>query len=311
MEFIKKIRGSSRGITFTSDHACIGTKYRYIIDNDNQMVNIIADDNGSIKASKKRCGQTVKALFDLRSKKITNLIRNSSYMEIEEFQDHIIVRVYKKKSGKICLFRSRTERIENVLGIKAGEIIITNDVLQEAAGGFIHQEEYGKYILETCYDGYGHFGNYDVYELVALWNRKNMPLNTSAVKEPELSDFDGLWDFEKEELRKKGANDDDIEKADKEEKNKCYEIAKERYHRESQMLCDFKADTPDEIMKQKYGKDFLRIIGIDIACEDEDNFALKFPIKITSVEMSYSSANPSKSDPYQGWEESEDEEECW
>lgn len=53
MEFIKKIRGSSRGITFTSDHACIGTKYRYIIDNDNQMVNIIADDNGSIKASKK------------------------------------------------------------------------------------------------------------------------------------------------------------------------------------------------------------------------------------------------------------------
>ena len=174
-----------------------------------------------------------------------------------------------------------------------------------------YQEEYGKYILETCYDGYGHFGNYDVYELVALWNRKNMPLNTSAVKELELSDFDGLWDFEKEELRKKGANDDDIEKADKEEKNKCYEIAKERYHRESQMLCDFKADTPDEIMKQKYGKDFLRIIGIDIACEDEDNFALKFPIKITSVEMSYSSANPSTSDPYQGWEESEDEEECW
>lgn len=174
-----------------------------------------------------------------------------------------------------------------------------------------YQEEYGKYILETCYDGYGHFGNNDVYELVALWNRKNMPLNTSAVKEPELSDFDGLLDFEKEELRKKGANDNDIEKADKEEKNKCYEIAKERYHRELQMLCDFKADTPDEIMKQKYGKDFLRIIGIDIACEDEDNFALKFPIKITSVEMSYSSANPSKSDPYQGWEESEDEEECW
>ena len=64
-----------------------------------------------------------------------------------------------------------------------------------------YQEEYGKYILETCYDGYGHFGNYDVYELVALWNRKNMPLNTSAVKEPELSDFDGLLDFEKEENR--------------------------------------------------------------------------------------------------------------
>ena len=174
-----------------------------------------------------------------------------------------------------------------------------------------YQEEYGKYILETCYDGYGHFGNYDVYELVALWNRKHMPLNTSAVKEPELSNFCGLDDYEKEELRKRGANDDDIEKADKEEKIKYYEIAKERYHRESQMLRDFKSDTPDEVMKQKYGNDYLRILGIDIACDDEDNFALKFPIKITSVEMSYSSAIPSKSDPYQGWEESEDEEECW
>lgn len=171
MEFIKKIRGSSRGITFTSDHACIGTKYRYIIDNDNQMVNIIADDNGSIKASKKRCGQTVKALFDLRSKKITNLIRNSSYMEIEEFQDHIIVRVYKKKSGKICLFRSRTERIENVLGIKAGEIIITNDVLQEAAGGFIHPvKSFGK---PTLYDQ----GYFDYLSRCAgsYFNSKNKP----------------------------------------------------------------------------------------------------------------------------------------
>lgn len=150
MKFKKKIRGSSRGITFTSDHACIGTKYRYVIDNENQMVNIIADDNGSIKASKKRCGQTVKALFDLRSKKITNLIRNSSYMEIEEFQDHIVVRVYKKKNGKLCLFRSKTERIENVLGVKAGEIIITNDVLQEASGSFIHPvKAFGK---PTLYD---------------------------------------------------------------------------------------------------------------------------------------------------------------
>ena len=66
------------------------------------------------------------------------------------------------------------------------------------------------------------------------------------------------WILKKKNFEKKGQSDNDIEKADKEEKNKCYEIAKERYHRELQMLCDFKADTPDEIMKQKYGKDFLR-----------------------------------------------------
>lgn len=83
----------------------IGTKYRYIIDNDNQMVNIIADDNGSIKASKKRCGQTVKALFDLRSKKITNLIRNSSYMEIEEYQEMITHAIQTNNKADLAMWR--------------------------------------------------------------------------------------------------------------------------------------------------------------------------------------------------------------
>ena len=33
------------------------------------------------------------------------------------------------------------------------------------------QSEYGVRIKETCYDGYGHFGGYDVFDLVADWNR--------------------------------------------------------------------------------------------------------------------------------------------
>lgn len=32
------------------------------------------------------------------------------------------------------------------------------------------QSEYGKYIEEKCYDGYGVFGNEDIYSLVAKWN---------------------------------------------------------------------------------------------------------------------------------------------
>ena len=30
-----------------------------------------------------------------------------------------------------------------------------------------YQEEYGKYILETCYDGYGHFG---IMTFMNLWH---------------------------------------------------------------------------------------------------------------------------------------------
>lgn len=37
------------------------------------------------------------------------------------------------------------------------------------------QEKYGKAIYEKCYDGYGHFGDYDVYDLVLEWNREMIP----------------------------------------------------------------------------------------------------------------------------------------
>ena len=46
----------------------------------------------------------------------------------------------------------------------------------------------------------------------------------------------------------------------------------------------------------------LRWLGIIMACYDEDNFALEYPIKITSEPMDYKDARPSYSDPDQGWE---------
>lgn len=46
----------------------------------------------------------------------------------------------------------------------------------------------------------------------------------------------------------------------------------------------------------------LRWLGIIMACYDKDNFALKYPIKITSRKMDYEEASPSKRDPNQGWE---------
>ena len=45
----------------------------------------------------------------------------------------------------------------------------------------------------------------------------------------------------------------------------------------------------------------LRWLGIIMACYDKDNFALKYPIKITAREMEYKNASPSKRDPNQGW----------
>lgn len=51
-----------------------------------------------------------------------------------------------------------------------------------------------------------------------------------------------------------------------------------------------------------------RWLGIIMACYDEDNMALEYPIKITSKEMDYEDVVPSKSDPNQGWEVEDDDE---
>ena len=56
-----------------------------------------------------------------------------------------------------------------------------------------------------------------------------------------------------------------------------------------------------------------RTIGISIACYDEDNARIKYPIKIThDANAVYEDCTWSKSDPDQGWEMSEDDDdEYW
>lgn len=163
------------------------------------------------------------------------------------------------------------------------------------------QEKYGKAIYEGCYDGYGNFGRYDVYELVALWNRENLPSETRALRLPKVEEYGGLFDSEKEELRKKGMTEEEIKKADAEKQQEYCDKAILRYKKVLLRNKDFANNVPDNVMKEKYGRNYLREIGIDIACYDEDNAVLKYPIKITTKEMEYEDVKPSLSDPNQGW----------
>lgn len=163
------------------------------------------------------------------------------------------------------------------------------------------QEKYGKAIYEGCYDGYGNFGRYDVYELVALWNRENLPSETRALRLPKVEEYGGLFDSEKEGLRKKGMTEEEIKKADAEKQQEYCDKAILRYKKVLLRNKDFANNVPDNVMKEKYGRNYLREIGIDIACYDEDNAVLKYPIKITTKEMEYEDVKPSLSDPNQGW----------
>ena len=120
-------------------------------------------------------------------------------------------------------------------------------------------------IYESCYDGYGNFGKYDVYEEVAKWNKEFIPQIVAEMKERNS-----------------------IREADAENLMKYYE-----------------------------GKEInvpLRYLGIAIACYDEDNSKLPYPIKISSTPwVKYEDMPFSMSDPNQGWlcEEDEEDEGSW
>lgn len=164
------------------------------------------------------------------------------------------------------------------------------------------QSEYGPYIKETCYDGYGHMNGYDVYALVALWNRKYLPMDyeTKAHKKPELLTYVGLWSYEKEKLKQEGYSDEEIKKTDEDRRLMNYNNALKRYETETEELNDFiNSNTKYNPIEDE---EYLRKIGINIACYDEDNVKLKNPIKITSKPMSYESVKASLREPNQGWD---------
>lgn len=121
--------------------------------------------------------------------------------------------------------------------------------------------EYGEYarlvcpdntILETdCHNYYGTINGYDIYDLVAEWNREDIPRLYKAIKEKGKSSLYKNFD-EIVKMFHKGIDDNIIS-------NKIKEMG----------FADFLIH------------DWKRTIGIDIACWDDMTDMLKYPIKLT------------------------------
>lgn len=120
---------------------------------------------------------------------------------------------------------------------------------------------FGNNILETYYEGHGSFKMQDAYELVAMWNRAYL------ADHPEHMLHDGPIK-EKEWYDVYADLSISLEEA-------CEKLASQIY------------------MEPCY-------FGIEIACRDEDNACLPYPIKISSEDISYEQAPASKADPFQG-----------
>lgn len=127
----------------------------------------------------------------------------------------------------------------------------------------------GKESIHASYDLYGNFGRHDIYDVVVDMNRQHITEDMLC----DVRSYPGKREHISARLMQGGYSDEEILEA----------LSKEGY--EGTALREWK-----------------RNLGISIACYDEDNASLPYPIKITKEPADYDSVPPSKADPTQGCE---------
>ena len=157
----------------------------------------------------------------------------------------------------------------------------------------------GSVYYTDCYDGYGRFGPHDsvdVYAECADWNREYLAAHPDFL----IPQHGHIWSEDAQEYLKHGAK----------------KVSEEEWWPFFSDLSKSREDIEEAMKKQKGILHWeYRCIGINIACYDDQNAALPYPIKISSVDsIPYAELPPSNGDPHQGlspeyWAEYEEEEE--
>lgn len=165
----------------------------------------------------------------------------------------------------------------------------------------IPEEFGGGHIYERCYDGYGNFGDNDVYELVADWNRRYLKEHPDFRIQSSIEQIKyGIRRLQESYIKAGMEIPDNIRIPDDVEEYGM-KVSSFSWYDD---YCDLSM-TKEEFQK-KNGE--YRGVGIDLACYDEDNAALPYPIKIThDPDLKYEDCEPSLMDPNQGWEVIEEE----
>ena len=165
------------------------------------------------------------------------------------------------------------------------------------------RKKFGVRISESSYDGYGHFGGYDIHELIAEWNR--FYLSTELLGEkPAFDEYGGLESYEKEYLVREGFSKEEIARKDLEKQQENYENAIANRNYTAALMDEYKCGESHTNLSKKYGKDWLSDIGNAIDSSFGKNNALKYPIKVTYDGTAlYEDCEPSVGDSGQGYAE--------
>lgn len=142
-------------------------------------------------------------------------------------------------------------------------------------------------IVEREYEGYGVFGGQDIYDLVADWNREYLSQHPEFVVKQHGSvqgDDGKLLPFPDKRV----------------DEFSWYPLFAD--------LSKTPAEITEEMQKQEPYWEY-RHIGIELACYDDQNAALPFPIKVClKPYYKYEDLPASECDPDQGFESDDDED---
>lgn len=163
----------------------------------------------------------------------------------------------------------------------------------------VPEEFGGGHIEEPNYDGFGHFGGRNVFEIIAEWNRTYL---TEDMIEPvaDRSSFGGLYSYEKNRLRDEGKSDAEIKEADEAVRDKYYQQACKRHDWLVGVLTSYRDGKSDDEIAAKYGDGWKMDLGIEIW--NSEMAQLRYTIKVTyDKDAVYESCPASESDPNQGY----------
>ncbi|WNC17934.1 DNA cytosine methyltransferase [Brevibacillus brevis] len=131
-----------------------GRHYKYVIDAKNRKIIILSsDDQNDNVVSKRRTKEDLKPVIDIRHKKALSVFKGVDYLQVEIFEDRIVVEGYVEEkqsffssvaSGIKKAFRGKAtvSHITDFLRIKkTASIVLSRDQLKEAVGDHVSYEQ--------------------------------------------------------------------------------------------------------------------------------------------------------------------------
>lgn len=131
---LKKYKKSKRGLTFSLESQAfpVGSRFIYQVDKNVRQITIFRSESGNT-VSRKKTGNKIKSLFDLRSKQVMDLMEQCDYFEIEQSSYTIIVRFCRKK---VTFMQRKRHDIGEVLESECiGSIILPEEMVKKVSGG--------------------------------------------------------------------------------------------------------------------------------------------------------------------------------